>query len=331
MPDEVPPWSGPCQILSLDGGGIRGLFSAAVLSKLEEDLGVTVIDHFDLIVGTSTGGIIAVALGMGLRPADIVEFYVRKGPEIFSRPSGWIAKCWHSVKRLRKSKYDNAALEIALRGVFGDHVLGDSQKRLVIVSYNLGRDEIRLFKTPHHPRLERDWRLPAWEVAMATAAAPTYFPAWRGIDDMRLIDGGVWANNPTMVGIVEAKSILGVALEQMQVLSLGTCDDVVSRPDVLDNGGLLTWCGGSIEVILRGQSVGTDNLAALLIGRERVSRIDPKVPQSLFSLDDTTSIDKLLAEAAHASMHFSPTFTEKFASHKGIKYTPLRSAGRGGS
>lgn len=71
------------QILSLDGGGIKGLFSAAVLAKIEEDLGVTVADHFDLITGTSTGGIIALGLGIGLHPREIVHFYVSQGPAIF--------------------------------------------------------------------------------------------------------------------------------------------------------------------------------------------------------------------------------------------------------
>ena len=71
------------QILSLDGGGIKGLFSAAVLAKLEEDLNTNITDHFDLIVGTSTGGIIALGLGLGMKPQEIVQFYVESGPQIF--------------------------------------------------------------------------------------------------------------------------------------------------------------------------------------------------------------------------------------------------------
>ncbi len=73
------------QILSLDGGGIKGLFSAAVLASIEEDLGIRITDHFDLVTGTSTGGIIALGLGIGLRPREIVEFYVREGPRIFKK------------------------------------------------------------------------------------------------------------------------------------------------------------------------------------------------------------------------------------------------------
>jgi len=84
------------QILSLDGGGIKGLFSAAVLAHLEEDLGCKIVDHFDLIVGTSTGGIIALGLGYGLSPQEIVEFYVEQGPQIFA--IGHLARAWRACQ-----------------------------------------------------------------------------------------------------------------------------------------------------------------------------------------------------------------------------------------
>jgi patatin-like phospholipase/acyl hydrolase len=90
--NETPPER--FQILSLDGGGIKGPFSSAVLAAIEEDLGVNVVDHFDLITGTSTGGIIALGLGLGLRPREIVEFHLSKGPQIFPR--------WYGFKPLRQ-------------------------------------------------------------------------------------------------------------------------------------------------------------------------------------------------------------------------------------
>ena len=319
---SAPTWEGPLQVLSLDGGGIRGRFAAAVLAKLEDDLGITVTDHFDLIAGTSTGGILALGLGLGLRPKELVQFYVEKGPRIFSgTPKGWFRGWWHEAKR---RKYGNDALEQSLREVLGERTLGESSKRLVIPAYNLGRAQVRVFKTAHHQRLKRDWKLPAWQVGMATSAAPTYFPAWRGTEDQRLIDGGVWANNPTMVAVIEARSMLGASLECVRVLSLGTCDDLTHRPDKLDEGGLLAWCKQGVEVVMRGQSVGTDNLAGLLLGRERVTRIDPTVPSKLFSLDKTDAMDKLLAEAAHTSQHFAPTFTDNFLGHKAAEFTPYQ-------
>lgn len=323
---DLPPWKGPCHILALDGGGIRGLFSAAVLAKLEDDLNINIVDHFDLILGTSTGGIIAIGLGLGVRPRELVDFYLKKGPAIFPQPSSWATRKWRFCRWCLKRKYDNAPLKAALTEVFGDRLLGDSTKRLVIPSYNLGRDEVWLFKTPHHPRLRRDWRLPAWQVAMATTAAPTYFPAWRGIEGMRLIDGGVWANNPTMVGIIEARSLLRAEFDQIRVLSLGTCDDLKCRPDRLDHGGLVQWCWDAIEVIGHGQSVGTNNLAQLLIGADRVRRVDPRVPPKLFALDGMSTVDKLVAEAASESRTFSPTFAGEFMRHRASRYTPLQPA-----
>ncbi len=105
------------QILSLDGGGIRGLFSAAVLAAIEEDLQTSIAKHFDLIAGTSTGGIIAIALGLGLSPAEIVSFYEEHGPRIFSNPLGirWLRQ-WVAPK------YPVAALEGALRAILRDRL-----------------------------------------------------------------------------------------------------------------------------------------------------------------------------------------------------------------
>lgn len=320
--DQVPKWEGDFRILALDGGGIRGLFSAAVLAFLEQDLDVRITDHFDLITGTSTGGIIAIGLGLGLRPSELVEFYTGKGPGIFPA-SRWRLGRWRRfVRWLRRHKYDSGPLESSLNEAIGGRSFGSSTKRLVIPSYDLGHDQVRVFRTPHHPRLRRDWRIPAWKVAMATTAAPTYFPAWRGIDSMRLIDGGVWANNPTLVGLVEATSTLNVPWDAIKILSIGTCDDLTRRPDSLDSGGLLSWRTGAVSVIMRGQSVGTNNTVKLMLGNDRVHRLDPPVPEGLFALDKCTQ-DQHMALAARESLHFSPIFNAVFKPHQATPYTPL--------
>lgn len=307
------------QILSLDGGGIKGVFSAAVLSAIEKDLSVRIVDHFDLIVGTSTGGIIALGLGLGLSPQEMVEFYLQKGPSIFA-DAGGIRSAQHWVRR----KFPQEALRDALRDphVLGDKILGDSTKRLVIPSYNLGEDDVYLFKTPHHERLKRDWRVPAWQVALATSAAPTYFPASRHVENVRHIDGGVWANNPIMVGVVEAVSILAVPLEQIHVLSLGTSDAVVCRPSGLDSGGKLTWANHAPQLIMRGQSLGAWKQASHLLGQGKVSRMDPKVPDNLFSLDKAHMSKELTAKAAHESRIYMPEIEQRFMSHKCAEYVP---------
>ncbi len=307
------------QILSLDGGGIKGLFSAAVLAAIEDDLNVNVTEYFDLIVGTSTGGIVALGLGLGLQPKELVAFYKEKGPEVFRNPMR-VKSLLHWVRR----KFPQTALREALQSqeVFGDKKLGDSKKRLVIPSYNLGEDDVYLFKTPHHERLKRDWKVPAWQVALATSAAPTYFKTSHYVDHVRHIDGGIWANNPTMVGIIEAVSVLGVSLDQIHVLSLGTSDDVVNRPKSLDNGGKLAWANHAVGLVMRGQSLGVYKQALHLLGNEKVTRLDPKVPDGLFPLDRAGCKQDLMAKAAHESRIIMPKIEEHFMAHTATPYMP---------
>jgi patatin-like phospholipase/acyl hydrolase len=290
------------QILSLDGGGIRGLFSAAVLAAMEEDLGGRVVDRFDLIAGTSTGGIIAIGLGLGLRPSEIVDFYLRWGGRIF-----------HDRSRLRMGlhwlarKYPARHLELALRETLGERLFGESEKRLVVVSYNLGDDDVYLFRTPHAERLRRDYRVPAWKVG----------------DQLRLIDGGIWANNPAMVAVVEAVGTLHVPLESINVLSIGTYDAVTRRPSYLNRGGKLLWASKAAEVLLRATSIGVTNQVRFLVGPDRLLRVDPKVPECDTALDRPRDREALFTRARHHSRVFMPEIASKFSQHVAAPYTPL--------
>jgi patatin-like phospholipase/acyl hydrolase len=309
--------NGRFQILALDGGGIRGLFSAAVLAALEEDCGVEVTRSFDLIAGTSTGGVIALALGIGLRPKEIVDFYLNEGPKIFGG-SRW----WRALRHPLRHKHDQEPLKAALQEVFGERTLADSQKRLVVPAFSIDSNDVYLFKTPHHERLRRDWRVPVWQVALATSAAPTYFPASRHTGDVRLVDGGVWANNPSVVGVAEAVSMLGVPLSVIKVFNLGTTTPVKNRPDKLTNGGRLAWLSQATDVILAAQSCGTYGLAGHLIGVENISRLDPAVPDGLFQLDRLDAV-RLNSLAHEHSRKFAPEYLSRFGCHKAAPYSPL--------
>jgi len=306
------------QILSLDGGGIRGIFSAALLAAIEEDLGTRVADHFDLIAGTSTGGIIAVALGLGMSPKEIVDFYIRFGPRVFRNPFG-VRSLQHWIFR----KYSSGSFQKALQETFGERLFGESTKRLVIPSFNLGEDDVYVFRTPHSNKLRRDYKVPAWKVALATAAAPTYFPVCRAVDRLRLLDGGVWANNPAMVALVEAFGTLGVSLERTWLLSIGTYDAVAGRPSYLDEGGRIVWAFNAHKVILRAGSIGVDNQARFLLGGERLLRIDPKVPDSDVVLDDASRAEHLITRARHHSRAFMPEIAAKFGQHNAGSYSPV--------
>lgn len=210
------------QILALDGGGAKALFTAHVLARLEQDLGATISDSFDLIAGTSAGGIVALGLGAGLTPKEIVSHYEELVHKVFPASR---RRAWRRLRQLTSPIYDAEALRQALNGVLGARLLGDSTKRLVIPAWDVQRGAVHIFKTPHHTRLTRDWRIRMVDVAMATSAAPLYFPA-AAVDGHRLIDGGVWANNPAVVAIAEAVSMLGLPLDAITVLNVGTIDQL---------------------------------------------------------------------------------------------------------
>jgi predicted acylesterase/phospholipase RssA len=306
------------QILALDGGGARGLFSAHVLAHLECDLGIKITDTFDLITGTSTGGIIALALGAGLTPAEIAAHYVELTAAVFPKSR---RRPWRLPAQLLWPKYRSAPLKRALQGILGDRLLGSSETRLVIPAYDVQADAVHIFKTPHHPRLRRDWKYAMVDVALATSAAPTYLPVAK-VGPHRLIDGGVWANNPSVVGIAEAVSMLGVQLDQIKLLNVGTTSEITSQPKSLDNAGIARWAKPAAQMIVGASSRGAQGLAEHLLTTSRFSRLDALVPRDLYSLDHADS-EELAGWAATASRNFSPVFSERFADHRAAPYKPL--------
>jgi patatin-like phospholipase/acyl hydrolase len=311
--DEVVPVRKPFQVLSLDGGGIRGLFAATVLAALETDLDTRIVDHFDLMVGTSTGGIIALALGAGLSPSAIVDMYTQMGPDVFagSHVGG--------LRRLFRSKFDPEPLRSALNRALGDCQLWQSVVPLVIPAYDLTSDRIYLFKTPHHERLRRDWPLGMADVAMATAAAPTLLPAY-DLNGIRFIDGGVWANNPVVVGIAEAISMFGRSLGDISVLSLSTTSDLRQRHRRLDHGGMVQWATNAVDVVLSGQSMGANTTAFHLLG-DRLMRIDEPVPVGALRIDRVDR-NQLIGRATSVSRMRCPEFADKFLAHRAPPFEP---------
>jgi len=124
-----------------------------------------------------------------------------------------------------------------------------------------------------------------------------------------------------MVGIVDAVSKLGVALESIHVLSIGTTNALTYPPDYLDEGGKLRWAKWAPEVIMQAQSASATGQASLLLGKERFFRINPQVPEGLFSLDYADA-GKLLAAASHEAMHSEPTVRDRFFSHRAAEFIP---------
>lgn len=277
------------RILTIDGGGIKGVFPASFLATVEDTINDKVGNYFDLVVGTSTGGIIALGVGLGFSAKELLQFYEELGLSVFKGNS--FLRC---LRQLGFSKYDQAPLKTALIKKFGERKLGESKNRLVIPSFNLETGEVHVYKTAHHSRLMRDYKEQVIDVALATAAAPAYFPTQRSTSGIPLIDGGVWANNPVGFAVVEAISILGWSRESLEVLSIGctaTPIDVSSARTV--PRGKAYWSTKTVDVFMAGQSSASIGIAQLLAGHENIVRINPVVPKNRFGLDKISEITSL--------------------------------------
>jgi uncharacterized protein len=277
------------RILAIDGGGIKGVFPAAFLTILEDAIEDKVSNYFDLIVGTSTGGIVALGIGLGFSASEILEFYQMFGPSIFKQYS-----ILSSLKHFALTKYSNKPLYEALQKTFGDRLLGESANRLLIPSLNLDTGEAYLYKTAHHKKLERDYKERAVTVAMATSAAPTFFPTHLAYNGTALVDGGMWANNPTGIATIEAVTTLGWPSESLRILSIGcTQSPMKIRRGRLWRLGKLYWAAKASEIFMSGQSTSALGTAKLFAGEENVLRVNPVVPTGRFSLDGVKAISPL--------------------------------------
>ena len=308
------------RILSLDGGGIKGTFTASVLAAIEEMSGKNVAEHFDLIVGTSTGGIIALALGLGFPAKRVLDLYVNKGPNIF-RATGVPGSRYRHYLRV---KHNAKGLRKALREEFSHHHLGESKTRLVIPSFNAASGDIYLFKTAHHPRYKQDYSWRVRDVALATSAAPTYFPIFHHDDSgLRFVDGGVWANNPTVVGVNEAIGVLGCAPERIEVLSIGTTRTPFHVPVWKQRSGILRWGLDLSRLMMEAQARGMAALAQVLTKQGvELFRIDSTVEHDRFSLDDTREISELRGLGEEKARHYESRVTQRFLDEPAPAYEP---------
>ncbi|WP_440709875.1 CBASS cGAMP-activated phospholipase [Herbiconiux sp. YIM B11900] len=309
------------RILSIDGGGIKGVFPAAFLADLEDELEMPLVDYFDLIVGTSTGGIIALGLGMGLSAKDLLAFYQERGPDIFRGGKGL-----GRIRPLFRAKYQSEPLERALTDAFGERKLGESNTRIMIPSLDLETGAVHVFKTAHHERFERDYKIPVVDVALATAAAPTYFPTHRLAAGIPLVDGGMWANNPMGPAAVEALGILEWEKGDVRLLSVGCTDSPMSaNADRRNWLGLNYWAQRLVAVFISGQSSSSIGTAQLLLGHENVYRVSPVVDKKRFKLDGIEGVPALRALGASVARTELPKLRSIFFTEKAEAFVPIRS------
>ena len=192
----------PFKILCIDGGGIKGLFSAQILAKFEEVYDTKISEQFDLICGTSTGGIIALAASANISMSDVVNFYKEKGPKIFAQKRKKnLGKLWLKIKQIcYKGKYSNEELRKALAEVFKDKKIYESSNLLCIPAFDIITATPRVFKRDYK-KFTEDNKKTYVDVALATSAAPTYLPI-HNLESSQYVDGGVWANNPSLFGLM---------------------------------------------------------------------------------------------------------------------------------
>jgi patatin-like phospholipase/acyl hydrolase len=247
------------KILCIDGGGIKGLYSAIVLEKLEEKFNCRLSDKFDLICGTSTGGIIALAVAMRIPMSEVVKLYEEKGPIIFDEEKkksrfGRMRLCLKQI--LWGGKYSSAQLEKSLREVFGIRTIGDSSNLLCVPAYSLSIGKPRVFKKDYG-ELTTDDRLSCVDVALATSAAPTYFPV-KEIDDRQYVDGGVWGNNPSLVGLLEyiykISKMTDLGYDEVEMLSISSIEFSKGEIHKKESRSFLDWNSLLFDLFSNGQA-----------------------------------------------------------------------------
>lgn len=269
------------KILSIDGGGIRGIIPALVLAEIEKRTRRPTARLFDLIAGTSTGGILALGLsipktmpGPLYAASQLFQMFEREGAHIFSSRFLYRAAAFGN---LRRAKYPAAGIEQVLLEYFGDSRLSDAATSVLITSYEIERSLPFFFRSAI-ARERSDYDFPAREVARATSAAPTYFepmklPTGTFIDHYTLIDGGVFANNPAACALVEARSTQPDATDFL-IVSLGTGELTSCLPyERTKNWGAVRWAMPVLEVVFDGGSRTVDyQLRQLLPGTSAESK-----------------------------------------------------------
>lgn len=260
------------RVLSIDGGGIRGLIPALVLAEIERRTGRRTGELIDLVAGTSTGAIVACALAMpDPLPAErIAELYVEEGPRIFDRS---LLKRIRSVDGLLDERYESDGLVAALERYLGDTPLADADPAILITAYDL-----------EHRRavfLRRTDGVSMAEAAHASSAAPTYFEPVR-LAGATLVDGGVFAINPAVCAYAEADGDLDV------LVSLGTGEHTRPLPYERARGwGQLEWARPLIDVVFDGVADAADEQLSRLLGA-RYERLQTPLDEASDDLDDAS-------------------------------------------
>lgn len=284
-------------ILSLSGGGYLGLYTASVLAALEESYGAPIARHFDLIAGTSVGGIIALGLANEVPAQDIKKAFEDDGTTIFSdrpAPQGFAGSLVDLCRYWWKPKYRPDALRNTIVRIVGaDTLIGHLKHPVIVPAVNLTKGGPQMFKTPHHEDFRRDLHLKAVDVALATAAAPTYFPIAE-VGDALFTDGGLYANSPDLLAVHEAEHFFKRPAGQVRLLSIGTTTAQFSFAHAHGRElGAFGWMREQrlVSVIIAAQQHSVDFMMRHRLGERylRLDAVQSKEQERHLALDVATS------------------------------------------
>ncbi len=217
------------KILCLDGGGIRGIFAVAILAAIEEEMGEPISNGFDIVAGTSTGSIIAAAVAVKRKMSDLLIDYKMYGEKIFLR---------QAKVGLFKTVYSDRYLRRFFQKAFGDLTLAEIEKPLLIPAVDLTHGNPYVHRSNFgQAEQENDLSIKVWDAVLSSCSAPVYFPPNNMGNKFLSIDGGLWANNPSLVGITEAMHHFNERIENIQILSIGTGKQKID----FTNDGETSW------------------------------------------------------------------------------------------
>lgn len=305
--------TGEFWILALSGGGARGLFTAKVLANFERAIGGSLANRFDLIAGTSIGGILALGLAREI-PAETLVTLFDHAEEIFMPSRNF----FNRHLPFFGPKYRSVNLKVLLEkeDIFGSTTIGHLRHRVMIPSVNYTKGTPTFFKTPHHPSLRTDWEYTLMDVAMATAAAPIFFPV-HGFGNQHFVDGGLVANAPGLVAVHEAMHFAGHPdVNTIHVVSIGTfARGTAMDPKLSADIGILTaptsrwllpargWGFRLFELTINSQEAMSNSMLKHWLG-DRHHLIDgkPKPEQTSYLSLDNSSMESRKALLGHADV-----------------------------
>jgi patatin-like phospholipase/acyl hydrolase len=288
------------RLLAIDGGGIRGIYAAHILQRIETEFGVVFHRDFGLIAGTSTGSIIAAALAFGVPLSEVIKLYRERGSEIFC------ARFW-SLGGMLTPKYSIGPLRKALVEIFKDARLEGAKTRLLIPATDIGNGAVHVFKSAYDPDFVRDPKVRVIDAVVASCSAPLFFAPAK-VEQYQLCDGGLWANNPTLVAMTEAMTRLKIGRADIRLLSIGTGIGKAYYPM-----GVRHWLWGFvagwgmkkfINMLLNLQSTTASNVAKLLLDEKQMIRVDFESDLPL-ALDDPRTMNDLVSKADRDFTHAS--------------------------